>query len=249
MAEQISNERRRIHARPHSRQLRCPAGLRDDLPEPWSATRAAVRVHVHPSTVDVYIAAGVGGQARIPSARPDSPESSNRLGRAPLAIGSVTRSSASCSTRTDDPRRELGRADRGPGRQHCGEAAQRGLRGRRGRAACGDHRDRRLRRGARRGDCARRRARRRRSSSSSPPRRRECDRPRSPRTTATCTDWASASSDRNADLAAAVRGPHPDGVDAILDVVSQTPDTSILKEGGRLASPLGAAGDGPLTLC
>jgi NADPH:quinone reductase len=51
--------------------------------------------------------------------------------------------------------------------------------------------------------------------------------------------------DRNADLAAAVRGPHPDGVDAILDVVSQTPDTSILKEGGRLASPLGAAGDGP----
>jgi NADPH:quinone reductase-like Zn-dependent oxidoreductase len=50
--------------------------------------------------------------------------------------------------------------------------------------------------------------------------------------------------DRNADLAAAVRERHPDGVDAILDVVSQAPDTSILKEGGRLASPLGAAGEG-----
>jgi NADPH:quinone reductase-like Zn-dependent oxidoreductase len=51
--------------------------------------------------------------------------------------------------------------------------------------------------------------------------------------------------DRNADLAAAVRERHPDGVDAILDVVSQTPDTSILKAAGRLASPLGAAGEGP----
>ena len=50
--------------------------------------------------------------------------------------------------------------------------------------------------------------------------------------------------DRNADLAAAVRERHPDGVDAILDVVSQAPDTSILNERGRLASPLGAAGDG-----
>jgi NADPH:quinone reductase len=51
--------------------------------------------------------------------------------------------------------------------------------------------------------------------------------------------------DRNADLAAAVRERDPDGVDVILDVVSQAPDTSILKDGGRLASPLGAAGDGP----
>jgi NADPH:quinone reductase-like Zn-dependent oxidoreductase len=51
--------------------------------------------------------------------------------------------------------------------------------------------------------------------------------------------------DRNADLAAAVRERHPDGVDAILDVVSQAPDASILTDGGRLASPLGAAGEGP----
>ena len=41
------------------------------------------------------------------------------------------------------------------------------------------------------------------------------------------------------------RDARPDGVDAILDVVSFTPDTSPLKEGGRLASPLGAAGEGP----
>jgi NADPH:quinone reductase-like Zn-dependent oxidoreductase len=50
--------------------------------------------------------------------------------------------------------------------------------------------------------------------------------------------------DRNADVAAAVREAHPDGVDAILDVVSRPPDDSLLKEGGRLASPLGAAGEG-----
>ena len=50
--------------------------------------------------------------------------------------------------------------------------------------------------------------------------------------------------DRNAELAAAVREAHPDGVDALFDVVSQTPDASLLKEGGRLASPLGAAGEG-----
>ena len=40
------------------------------------------------------------------------------------------------------------------------------------------------------------------------------------------------------------RDARPEDVDAILDVVSQAPDTSALKEGGRLASPLGAAGDG-----
>jgi NADPH:quinone reductase len=51
--------------------------------------------------------------------------------------------------------------------------------------------------------------------------------------------------DRATDVAAALRDAHPDGVDAILDVVSQTPDTSLLKEGGRLASTLGAAGEGP----
>jgi NADPH2:quinone reductase len=50
--------------------------------------------------------------------------------------------------------------------------------------------------------------------------------------------------DRNADVAAAVREAYPDGVDALLDVVSQTPEASLLKEGGRLASPLGAAGEG-----
>lgn len=50
--------------------------------------------------------------------------------------------------------------------------------------------------------------------------------------------------DRNVDLAAAVREAHPDGVDAILDLASPTPDTSLLRDGGRLASPLGAAGEG-----
>jgi NADPH:quinone reductase-like Zn-dependent oxidoreductase len=50
--------------------------------------------------------------------------------------------------------------------------------------------------------------------------------------------------DRDEDVAAAVRTAHPDGVDAVLDVVSQTPDVSVLKEGGRLASPIGAAGEG-----
>jgi NADPH:quinone reductase len=50
--------------------------------------------------------------------------------------------------------------------------------------------------------------------------------------------------DRNADVPATVRERHPDGVDALLDVVSPTPDASLLKEGGRLASPLGAAGEG-----
>jgi len=47
--------------------------------------------------------------------------------------------------------------------------------------------------------------------------------------------------DRNADVAAALG----EGVDVILDVVSQVPDTSLLRDGGRLASPLNAAGDGP----
>jgi NADPH:quinone reductase-like Zn-dependent oxidoreductase len=51
--------------------------------------------------------------------------------------------------------------------------------------------------------------------------------------------------DRNADVPAVVREAHPDGVDAVLDVVSQAPDDSLLREGGRLASPLGAAGEAP----
>jgi len=51
--------------------------------------------------------------------------------------------------------------------------------------------------------------------------------------------------DRDANVAAALRDTQSDGVDGLLDVVSLTPDASLLKEGGRLASPLGAAGEGP----
>jgi NADPH2:quinone reductase len=50
--------------------------------------------------------------------------------------------------------------------------------------------------------------------------------------------------DRNADLETTVRQRHPDGVDAILDLVNFTPQEALLKDGGRLASPLGAAGEG-----
>jgi NADPH:quinone reductase-like Zn-dependent oxidoreductase len=50
--------------------------------------------------------------------------------------------------------------------------------------------------------------------------------------------------DRNADLDTTVRQRHPDGVDAILDLVNLTPQETLLKEHGRLASPLGAAGEG-----
>jgi NADPH2:quinone reductase len=50
--------------------------------------------------------------------------------------------------------------------------------------------------------------------------------------------------DRNTDLQAAIRERYPDGVDAILDLVSYTPQDALLGEGGRLASPLGAAGEG-----
>jgi NADPH2:quinone reductase len=51
--------------------------------------------------------------------------------------------------------------------------------------------------------------------------------------------------DRDGDLETTVRDRHPEGVDAILDVVSFTPSDSLLREGGRLASALGAAGEGP----
>lgn len=51
---------------------------------------------------------------------------------------------------------------------------------------------------------------------------------------------------RKVDLDAVARERHPDGFDAILDLVSFTGDSApLLKEGGRLASTLGAAGDGP----
>ncbi len=50
--------------------------------------------------------------------------------------------------------------------------------------------------------------------------------------------------DRNADLDTTVHQHHPDGVDAILDLVNFTPQEALLKEGGRLASTLGAAGEG-----
>jgi NADPH:quinone reductase len=41
------------------------------------------------------------------------------------------------------------------------------------------------------------------------------------------------------------RRAYTDGVEAVLDLVTRTPDTWPLKPGGRLASPLGAAGEGP----
>jgi NADPH:quinone reductase-like Zn-dependent oxidoreductase len=53
--------------------------------------------------------------------------------------------------------------------------------------------------------------------------------------------------DRNADIVAAVRTSHADGVDALLDVVSFVPGgfDGALKEGARVASSNGAAGEGP----
>lgn len=55
---------------------------------------------------------------------------------------------------------------------------------------------------------------------------------------------------RDGDVAATVREGHPAGVDAIIDVVSFTPDAfaayaPALKDGGSAASPVGGAGDGP----
>jgi len=56
--------------------------------------------------------------------------------------------------------------------------------------------------------------------------------------------------DRGADVATAVRKRHPDGIDALLDVVSYSPDdfnanAAVLKSGGRASTPLSAGGDGP----
>jgi len=52
---------------------------------------------------------------------------------------------------------------------------------------------------------------------------------------------------RDSDLAAAARDQHPDGFDAVLDLVNYAPGipASLVKEGGRVASPTGAAGEGP----
>jgi len=52
---------------------------------------------------------------------------------------------------------------------------------------------------------------------------------------------------REGDVAAAVRERFPDGVDALLDLVNYAPGTydAALKDGARIASPTGAAGEGP----
>jgi NADPH:quinone reductase len=52
---------------------------------------------------------------------------------------------------------------------------------------------------------------------------------------------------RDGGVAQLVRERHPDGVDALLDLVNYTPGTydAALKEGARVASSTGAAGEGP----
>jgi NADPH:quinone reductase len=52
---------------------------------------------------------------------------------------------------------------------------------------------------------------------------------------------------RDGDLAGAARERHPDGFDAVLDLVNYAPGVpaTLAKEGGRVASPTGAAGEGP----
>ena len=52
---------------------------------------------------------------------------------------------------------------------------------------------------------------------------------------------------RDGDVAAAVRERFPDGVDALLDLVNYAPGTydAAIKDGAPIASPTGAAGDGP----
>ena len=47
-----------------------------------------------------------------------------------------------------------------------------------------------------------------------------------------------------------MRQRHPNGVDAVLDLTSQSPDqpnlyAAVVGEGGRIASSIGAAGEGP----
>jgi NADPH:quinone reductase-like Zn-dependent oxidoreductase len=52
---------------------------------------------------------------------------------------------------------------------------------------------------------------------------------------------------RDGDLTAVARERHLDGFDAVLDLVNYAPDVpaTLAKEGGRVASPTGAAGEGP----
>ena len=52
---------------------------------------------------------------------------------------------------------------------------------------------------------------------------------------------------RDGDVAAAVRERHPDGVDAVVDLVNYAPGTydTALKDGGRVSSATNAAGEGP----
>jgi NADPH:quinone reductase len=52
---------------------------------------------------------------------------------------------------------------------------------------------------------------------------------------------------REGDVAAAVGERFPDGVDALLDLINYAPGTydAALKDGARIASPTGAAGEGP----
>jgi NADPH:quinone reductase-like Zn-dependent oxidoreductase len=52
---------------------------------------------------------------------------------------------------------------------------------------------------------------------------------------------------REGDVTAAVRERFPDGVDALLDLVNYAPGSydAALKDGARIASPTGAAGEGP----
>jgi NADPH:quinone reductase len=56
--------------------------------------------------------------------------------------------------------------------------------------------------------------------------------------------------DRDGDVVAAVRQRHPDGVDALLDLASRSPDevnayAAVVRDGGRVVSSVGAAGEGP----
>jgi NADPH2:quinone reductase len=56
--------------------------------------------------------------------------------------------------------------------------------------------------------------------------------------------------DRTGDLAAQVRQRHPEGVDALADFASRSPDqlgtyAAVVRQGGPIASSAGAAGEGP----
>jgi NADPH:quinone reductase len=51
--------------------------------------------------------------------------------------------------------------------------------------------------------------------------------------------------DREDDVSYLVREAHPEGIDAILDCAGGSADESLLRDGGRIASPTGGAGEGP----